>query len=449
MLSKIISDYTVGLKYTDLPPDVITMAKVAIMDWLGSVLGGSLEPPAQMIANVVRSEGGSPQATLIGFNEKSSVSRAALVNGSACHILELDDLHKSSIMHPAAPIISAAVAMAEKEGSTGEELITSVVAGFEVGIRIAESMTPSHYYYWHTTGTCGTFGATIAAAKIAKLTGEEIVDALGSAGSQAAGLWEFLRDGAMTKHIHPGKAAMNGILAVLLAKEGFTGAKRILEGEKGYIRATSTKFDLDKVTFGLGEEYRILGNSYKLYPSCRHTHGGVDLALQLVEEGLDPADVAKVVVRTYSIAVDLVSNATPTTPYEAKFSLPFCMASALLNQKLVLSSFAPERIDDPPTRELMGLFHVEADPSIDNLYPTKWPSEVEVTLKSGKHLRSRTDFPKGDPENPPTAEELNQKFKELAMLRWEEDAVTQTAQALHNLEEVKDLRQLFYQNLQT
>lgn len=444
MLSQIISEYTVNLKYEDLPEDVVAMAKTTIMDWLGSVLGGSLEPPARMTAKVVREEGGQPQATIIGFDEQTSVSRAALVNGVSCHILELDDLHKSSIMHPAAPIISAAVAMAEKEGASGQDLITAVVAGFETGIRIAEAITPSHYYFWHTTGTCGTFGAAMAAAKVGKLNAGEMVNALGNAGSQAAGLWEFLRDGAMTKHMHPGKAAMNGILAVLLAKEGFTGAKRILEGEKGYFRATASEFDLDKVTLGLGQDYRILGNSYKIYPSCRHTHGGVDLALELAAEGLDPEEVVGIVVRTYSIAQDLVSNVDPTTPYEAKFSLPFCLASALLNKKLVLESFAPDRLNHPATRDLMSLCKVEADPSIDARYPAQWPSELEVTLRDGRCLRAKTDYPKGDPENPASYGDLQRKFKELALLRWPPAKVEKMLGVLENIEGVGNVKGLFF-----
>lgn len=443
MLSQIISDYTANLQYEDLPEDVVAMAKIAIMDWLGSVVGGSLEPPARMTAKVVREEGGLPQATVIGFDEKTSVSRAALVNGASCHILELDDLHKSSIMHPAAPIISAAVAMAEKEDAGGKDLITAVVAGFETGIRIAEAITPSHYHFWHTTGTCGTFGAAMAAAKVAKLEPEEMVNALGNAGSQAAGLWEFLRDGAMTKHMHPGKAAMNGILAVLLAREGFTGARRILEGEKGYFRATAPEFDLGKVTLGLGKDYRILGNSYKIYPSCRHTHGAVDLALKLVEEGLDPGEIGGIVVRTYSIAQDLVSNAKPSTPYEAKFSLPFCMASALLHKKLVLESFAPDRLNHPATRDLLALIRVEADPSIDARYPAQWPSEVEVTLKGGGSLRANTDYPKGDPENPASPRDLQRKFKELAALRWSPAKVEEIMGVLEGLEKVESVQGLF------
>ncbi len=446
MLSSLLSKYIVGLKYSDLPDSVVAMSKVAVMDWLGSTLGGSLQEPARIVAHMVQEEGGNPQATAIGFSKKTSVTMAALLNGTSSHILELDDLHKNSIMHPAAPIISAAAAMAEKTSSDGKEFITAVVAGYEVGIRIAEAITPSHYHYWHTTGTCGTFGAAAAAAKLARLGQEATVNALGNAGSQAAGLWEFLRDGAMTKHLHPGKAAMNGIIAVLLAREGFTGAKKILEGEKGFYRATASVIDTEKTTLGLGQDYRILGNSYKIYPSCRHTHGAVDLALELVKSSLNLDQVAKITVKTYAIAKDLVSNPNPTTSYEAKFSLPFCLASALMHNKLVLDSFASKTLYDPHVRELMALCSVEDDPEMDALYPSKWPSILEITLKNGDTLKSRTDFPKGDPENPASAEELELKFKRLAAMRWSEDSVETSMNWLYNLEDIKDMSTLFYQD---
>ncbi len=443
MLSEALSEYICGLKYSDLPEDAAAMAKVAVLDWLGSVLGGSLEEPARMTAAVVREEGGDPQATAIGFDEKTSVTRAALVNGVSCHILELDDLHKSSIMHPAAPIISAAAAMAESRGLSGKEFITGVVAGYEVGIRIAEAITPSHYHYWHTTGTCGTFGAAAAAANIAGLGKEETVNALGNAGSQAAGLWEFLRDGAMTKHLHPGKAAMNGILAVLLARRGFTGAKRILEGEKGYFRAAAATAYPEKATRGLGVEYRILGNSYKIYPSCRHTHGAVDLALKLAEEGLKPDSIEKITVWTYGIARDLVQNPDPTTPFEAKFSLPFCVAGALIHKRLVLDSFTAGELKNPDIRQLMSRCTVEEDPEIDALYPAKWPCRLEVTLKDGRLLKEKSEYPKGDPENPASLEELKQKFKMLASRRWDQDRVDRAGKRVDELEKVEDISILF------
>ncbi len=442
MITKTLSSYIANLQYEQLPPAVVDMAKVAVMDWLGSVLAGSRQKPAQIAAGMVKKEGGNPQATLIGFDAKFSVSQAALVNGVSSHILEMDDLHRDSILHPAAPIISAAAAMAENERSTGKDFITAVVAGYETGIRIAEAITPSHYYYWHTTGTCGTFGAAAAAAKIYSLNEEATQNALGSAGTQAAGLWEFLQDGAMSKHLHPGKAAMNGVQSVLLAWEGFTGAQKILEGKKGFFKATASEIDESKAIKDLGEDYRILGNSYKIYPSCRHTHGIVDLGIEMVKEGVKAFDIAKIKVKTYSIARDIVGNPDPKTSFEAKFSLPYCLARALVDGDLVLESFDPAVINDPKVWELISICSLDDDYHMDNLYPAKWPSYLEITLKNGQVLRKETSYPKGDPEKPATRDELELKFKKLASMAMDEIRAESIINNLGDLESMDSINKI-------
>ncbi len=443
MLSRDIAEFTYGLQFEDLSPAVVEACRTAVTDWFGSVVAGSKEQPALMVAAVVRHAGGNPRATMIGFNEKSSALNAALVNGTSCHILELDDLHRSSILHPAAPIISAAAAAAEDREVGGRDLIAAVVAGYEVGIRIAEAVTPSHYHYWHTTATCGTFGAAAAAAKIISLDLEGIINALGNAGSQAAGLWEFLQDGAMTKHLHPGKAAMNGLLAVLLAEQGFSGAKQILEGDKGFFNATADEFFPERVTAGLRREFRILGNSYKIYPSCRHTHSGVDLALKLVSEGLNPSDIGNIVIKTYRHAQDLAGGTDFETPYKAKFSLPYCVAAALVDKKLDLSSFDFTIPPDPLVVELASRCRVVVDPELEKLYPACWAAIIEVKLKDGRVIEERTDYPRGDPENPASDEEIRDKFVQLTKLVWSSDKVNRTLELLKVLEQLDRVGTLF------
>jgi len=443
MLSRKLAEFTTGLNYDLLPSSAVEAAKTAITDFLGSVAAGSSQPPAMKVKKIIKRAGGNPRATIIGSNEKSSALYAALANGTSCHILELDDLHRSSILHPAAPIISAAFAAAEEREASGSELITAVVAGFEAGIRIAEAVTTSHYYYWHTTATCGTFGAAVAAAKVYELNVDQVIDALGNAGSQAAGLWEFLQDGAMTKHLHPGKAAMNGLLAVQLAEEGFTGAKCILEGEKGFFKATASEYFPERVTAGLGSEYRILGNSYKIYPSCRHTHSGVDLALQLASEGLNPEDVEKITVKTYAHAVDLVGTYRDDTPYKAKFSLPFCIGAAMVEGKLDLDSFDLSGPVDPLIGHLGQCCTVILDQHIEDNYPSRWAATFEVLLKDGTVLKAHTDYPRGDPENPASVDELRDKFKNLARRVWPEEQIRRTLDYLQKLENITRVDELF------
>lgn len=207
---------------------------------------------------------------------------AALANGAFSHALDMDDLHNASIIHLGTVVVPAALAVAEQIGASGKQLITAIAAGYEIGARVGEAVNPDSYFFWHTTGTAGTFGAAAAAAKLLTLDAEQTAHCLGSAGSQAAGLWEFLQEGAMSKTLHAGKAAFNGIFAAFLAKEGFTGATKILEGEKGFCLAMTSKAKLNKLTEGLGQgKYKIDENAFKPYAACKHCHASIN-AVQLI-----------------------------------------------------------------------------------------------------------------------------------------------------------------------
>lgn len=412
-LSKKLANYITTLTYEDLPDDVVAFTKSCILDYFGSAIAGVNQPPIQMINDMVNELGGKEQATLL-TGGKSSVTHAALVNGAASHIVELDDIHKSSIIHAATVVIPAALAVMEWKELTGKDLITSIVAGYEVCYRIGEAVTPSHYYYWHNTATCGTFGAAVAASKLLNLTETQIIHVLGSAGTQAAGLWEFIEDGAMSKQLHPGKAAMNGVLSALLAEKGFTGAEQILEGRRGFFNAMSDAYDASKVTARLGETFKIMENSFKVHASCRHTHHVMDMLVPLLkEEHLQATDIKEVHVKTYQVAIDITDNPEPNTVYAAKFSIQFCTALALLTGKGSLDNFNENTLWDEEIRSFMKRVHVQKDTSIDDAYPEKWGAAVEITLQNGERIRKETDYPKGDPENPVTEEELIEKFMNL------------------------------------
>lgn len=233
MLSKKFASFIYQTNYSDLSSEVIEFTKLCVIDWFGNAIGGRNEAPIQMISEFIHEMGGNPKSTCIPGGFTSPMS-AAFINGAASHILELDDIHKASIIHAATVVIPAALSVAEAEKKSGKELLTAIAIGYEICYRIGEAVSPSHYYYWHNTATCGTFGAVAATAKLLNLTEEQIIHALGSAGTQAAGLWEFIEDGAMSKQLHPGKAAMNGVIAGYLAQKGFTGATHILEGKRGF-----------------------------------------------------------------------------------------------------------------------------------------------------------------------------------------------------------------------
>jgi 2-methylcitrate dehydratase PrpD len=431
--------------YEALPPEALAMARLCVLDWLGSVYAGKGARPAVAMLLVARSLGGNPEATLLADGSRSSAYMAALVNAAASHVVEMDDLHKGSILHPAAPVIPAALAMAEREGASGQEFLTAVVVGYEVAIRVGETMGPSHYRFWHTTGTCGTFGAAAAAAKILGLSRPEAAMALGSAGTQAAGLWEFLVDGAMSKQLHPAKAAADGVLAALLAEQGFTAATRIFEGEKGFCRAMSDGADLGRLTEGLGTTPpRILANSFKAHAACYHTHSAIDAALTIRRQAsLQPADIKAVRISLYPAALDLLEKVDARDPYAAKFNIPFCVATALVYGQIGLSAFTADRLADPKVQGVARRISLVRDAELGKAYPECWPAVVEITTRAGQSHTARVDFPRGDPRNPMSQEELVAKFRNLATPALTEEQREKMAEACLHLERVENMATFF------
>lgn len=381
---------------------------------------------------------------MIGFGTRSSTLNAAMVNGATSHIVEYDDIYKNAIYHPGSPTIAAALAAAQKLHLDGKRLIAGIVAGYDVGTRIGEAIMPSHYRYWHITGTAGTFGAAAAAGNLLGLSAEQMSWALGNAGSQASGLWQFLEDGQMmTKPLHTGKAASNGVLAAMLAKRGFNGATRILEGDKGFCNATSTDWSFDKVLPSLGQHYNVVDTTFKAYASCGHTHPAIDCIFAIVgKHGVKPEDVESILVRTYSVAHDIAGNPNPETTYQAKFSIPYCVAIALRFGRVGMAEFGQERVSDPETVALMRRVKVEPDPELSAIAPAKRPAIVRITTKDGQSYTHRVDFRKGDPENPPTQQELEEKFRDLAAARLSPEEVESTLQAISRLDELEDVTSL-------
>ncbi|MCK9365449.1 MAG: MmgE/PrpD family protein [Syntrophales bacterium] len=443
MISSQLAKFSCGLRFEDLSGPQVAKMKGYILDWLGSAYAGRDQPSIRMIRKVADSLGGNPESTSIPDGTKTSCLLASLVNGAASHVVEMDDLHRESIIHPASVIFPVVLALGERRRASGKELIVAATAGYEVGIRVALSVGTTHYHYWHTTGTCGTYGAAAAATKLLDLSEEQFVWAMGSAGTQAAGLWEFLADNAMSKQLHLGKAAMNGLLAALLAKEGFTGARKILEGEKGFFHATSQNFDQDKCTAGLGEVFHSDRNSIKFYASCGHTHSAIDAVLLATgSKTFKASEVAEVRLRVYQGAVDLLGEIEPKSPYLAKFHLPFCIATALAYGHVQLCDFTETRLDDPDLKELMSKVHFVADPELTKVYPRKWPASVTITLADGRELQGYNEYPKGDPENPLSVAELVAKFRSLTDGIISEDQANRIIDKVMNLEKMADTNEL-------
>ena len=360
--------------------------------------------------------------------------------------MEFDDIYRDALYHPGSPTIAAALAMAEKLHADGKRLIAGIVAGYEVGTRIGEAVNPSHYRYWHTTGTVGTFGAAAAAGNLLGLNAEQMTWALGNAGTQAAGLWQFLEDGQMmSKPLHSGKAASSGVLSALLAQHGFNGATRILEGTKGFCVATASDWSFDKVLPSLGQRYNIASTTFKAHASCGHTHPAIDATLAIAREyTIRAKDVSSVRVRTYSLAHTVAGNPSPSTIEQAKFSIPFCVATVLRFGKAGTAEFASDRIGDPETVALMNRVSVEPDPELSSLAPKKRPAIVEIVTHDGRSFVHRVDFRKGDPENPPTQSELETKFLDLAAASVPREEGTAITEAVSRLDKIEDVSTLLW-----
>ncbi|WP_223592722.1 MmgE/PrpD family protein [Neobacillus bataviensis] len=409
-LSKKLAEYVCRTSFTDLPEDVVEFTKICILDWYGSAVAGKDLPPIQAMKELVEEWGGHEQTSLV-TGGKSSLGNAVLVNAAASHIVELDDIHKSSIIHAGTVVIPAAVAAAEAYDLSGKDLITAVAVGYEVCYRIGEAVSPSHYYFWHNTATCGTFGSAAAVAKLLNLNVEQTMYALGNAGSQAAGLWEFIEDGANTKQLHTAKAAYNGTLAALLAKKNFTSATKILEGRRGFFEAMAEAADPSKITKNLGEEWKITENSFKIHASCRHTHPAIDCILDIMNEhSLSYQQIERITIKTYQTVLNITDKPNPDSVYACKFSSQFCASLAAVKGSASLRDFTEESLRDSEILSLVKKVDVLVDPYYEEAYPEKWGASVEVLLDNGKIFEKATDYPKGDPEKMASKEELIQKF---------------------------------------
>jgi 2-methylcitrate dehydratase PrpD len=451
-VTRALADFLADAEYADLPAAAIDEANRATLDWLGSALAGALEPPARMAQRVAHRLGSSTEATMLAAG-RASAGAAAFANGVASHILELDDVHKGSTLHAAAPVIPAALAVAERRRASGHAFTLAVALGYEAALRVGEAVNPSHYRYWHPTGTAATFGAAAAAGSLLRLTAPRMLDALGSAGTQAAGLWEFNADGAMSKSLHPGKAALNGVLAADLAHEGFTGATRILEGDRGFFRATSSSSDASRITDRLGEQWKVTENCYKLHSCCGHTHSAIDVALDIrARRGWSvPAAteaIEQVEIDTYGPGYEIVRESNPGTPYRAKFSLAYCVAAALVEGAVGLEQFGAERFDgtgvvDASVSALLPRIRVTVRDDLTTKYPAQWPTRVAVALRDGTVERGASDYPRGNPENPVPTRTLEEKFLALVSPRYG-DAFAQRALSLvRSLDDCSDVRAAF------
>ncbi|MDQ6214667.1 MmgE/PrpD family protein [Achromobacter insolitus] len=429
-LSAELAAFAANLRYENIPAPVLRRAEDLLLDCLASILAGASARAVQAIDRYAAAMGPAdgPSEVLI-TRRRTTPLFAAMVNAAAAHVVEQDDVHNGSVFHPAAVVFPPALAVAQALGRSGRDLLVASVAGYEVGIRVGEFLGRSHYKIFHTTGTAGTLAAAVTTGRLLNLSAEEMLHALGSAGTQAAGLWEFLRDAADSKQLHTAKAAADGITAAYLAREGFTGARHILEGPQGMAAGMSTDADPSRLCDRLGERWALAETSFKFHASCRHTHPAADALQQaLRDNNLTEADIERVVAHVHQGAIDVLGPVVnPQTVHQSKFSMGTVLALIARQGRAGLAEF-DAGLDDPGVATFRGKVEMELDPEVDGAYPQRWIGKVTVYTRDGRKLHGRVDEPKGDPGNTLSRAEIEDKT--LSLGRYADAA---TEQELHGL----------------
>ena len=411
-----LAAFAAGLRFDDIPAPVLRRAEDLMLDWLASALAGAKARQVLAVERFAQAMGpqdGPSQVLIAG--RKTSPYFAAMVNAAASHVVEQDDVHNSSVFHPATVVFPPALAAAQARNASGRELLAAVVAGYEVGIRVGEFLGRSHYKVFHTTGTAGALAAAAATGRILGLSESQMGHAFGSAGTQAAGLWEFLRDGADSKQLHTAHASAAGLASAYLAREGFTGAQRILDGAQGMAAGMSQDADPARLTDRLGSRWALAETSFKYHASCRHTHPAADALQQVMKQhGLRAEQIARVVTHVHQGAIDVLGPVVePRTVHQSKFSMGTVLALIALRHSAGLAEFETA-LDDRAVAAFRDKVTMELDPEVDGAYPARWIGKVTVHTTDGRRLAGRVDEPKGDPGNTLSRAELEDKAYRLA-----------------------------------
>ena len=373
-------------------------AALYTLDALANTVGGRNSLPGKLLC-------------LWGKEHHGDAARQAFVMAGLTHILETDDLHRASVTHPGCVVVPTVLALGARQKASGRTLLAAVLHGFEAMCRVGNGVGRAHYKIWHNTATCGPFGSAMAAATLLQLTDEQCVHALGNAGTQSSGLWEFLDTGAMSKHLHAGRAAESGITAAELAGLGFTGPPAILEGDKGFFAAACPDAVPSAVIADADAAWQLRQTSIKPWPSCRHTHPAIDAALVL-HQRLAGREIRSVCADVYQATLDVCDRPEPQSEYEAKFSIYHCIAAALADGHVEFDSFSGE--SRARLSALRRKVTVQAGEPYKSAYPDKyWGAAVSVTTVDGDTLTEQREACKGDPEAALSDKEMFSKAEML------------------------------------
>ncbi len=412
--TQVFARFAAGFREMALPPEVLHHAKRAVIDWHASLYPGLATAPVRILEQALAEDLDRGHARL-ALGRPATARAAALIQGTAAHAAEVDDSFREAMYHPGAATIAAALAAAQARGASGLAFLHGVVLGYEVSTRIGVAMGRPHYEYWHNTGTIGTFGAAAAVAGVCGHGEAAFAHALAIAATFAAGLQQSFRLEAMSKPLHAGRAAEAGLLAAELARLGMVGSLDVLDGEAGFGRAMSRDVDWSGVGETLGRDFHVTRLTFKNHIGCGHAFPAIDGALELQRRhGFKAGDIGHLHVGTYRPALDIARHTRPATADEARFSLTYMVATALVNGSVRLAAYEPARLDDPVTRALMERIDVAIDPELDAAFPAKRAARIRVVLRDGTRLEHLQPTRKGDPDSPLTDAELEGKLLELA-----------------------------------
>ncbi len=405
-VTRLLARFVVESKWSDIPEAARKEAARSIVNWVGCALGGARHETVDCALSALSELSGPRTATVLGRKERLDILHASLLNGISSHVLDFDDTHLETIIHPAGPVAPVLFALAERQSLSGADFLHAFILGVEVECRIGMAVYPWHYDQgYHITGSAGVFGAAAAAGKILGLDEKQMTWALGIAATQSAGLREMF--GTMCKAFHPGRAAQNGLTAALLASKNFTSSEQSLEAPRGFAHVLSENRDFSKLTQGLGETYEVTRNTYKPFPCGIVIHPTIDACIQLRKEhALDSADIARVELRVHPLVLELTGKKTPMKGLEGKFSVYHSAAVALLRGVVGQREYSDEAVRDPEVVALRDRVTATVDPGVRE-------EEVfaRVLLASGRALEKHVENVVGSLENPLSDRDLEAKFR--------------------------------------
>jgi 2-methylcitrate dehydratase PrpD len=439
-----LTEFIEKLEYSDCNAEVIAAAKTSLLDFIGVTIAGSREAQLnRLLMDSLVQFDGSDDSTILGQSKKASAVHAALINATSGHSLDLDDGHRQALGHPGVCVVPAALALGESVGSSGKQILTAIIAGYETFIRIGKSMNPAIFSRgFHTTGVCGTIAAAAAAAKLLSFSRKKISDALGIAAIQSAGLLIVVHSGQMMKPFNAGKAAYNGVLSALLAQGGASGPHNFLEEKDGFGQAFAGDWDPSVLLSDLGNRFSITECYRKLYPACRHSHAAIDAALSIRNTNkIAIDDIRQVRITTYPAALKLTQKENmPADVPGTRFNLAFAVSLALAKGGAGLADFSMDSVNDPQIQRLFEKVQFVSDPSFESKKDNIRGAEVEIILNDNICFKNKVHLPKGEPENPATTEELEEKFKDCIGTLWSEQKKEEVICAIRELERIDNIR---------